>query len=508
MPANNPPILDYTELINTPTLGTAASHAATDFDTAGAAAAVKIPYTPQVIGVAMRSQHYTSGRSATNQTGTSRYRFGMLAAAHGLRLVYRGDYRGGATAEDAIGNSISVKAAIEYNGVTYPVTFNGARTAVMDSGGCLVSDGLEISVPVGANVWARTYWNAGTGGYVPLLAAVGTGSYAGSDAAVYGSDLTDGAGTTSMTATAGNFSVFAPTALLGVPNAPVSKSCVAMIGDSIVEGSADNPPNDCIGGFVRRALTAAGIPYVDLASGGDTAALFVSNGFHRSNLLRYATHAICNYGTNDLFGSAATVAQLKANLLTIWAWLKSFNLQVYHCTMLPRTSSSDLWSTVANRSLQGAESNRLALNSWLRDASANGAVAQSNGALVGIFETAWLVESAHDSGKWAAAPQYDTGVSVTGAGASYFEDNTKSWPVHTLDYNAVVHITSGTGAGQYREISANSPGYHCNITSPWTTQPDATSHYEILVPPTADGIHPQAAGYITLAGAVNTALLM
>lgn len=66
---------------------------------------------------------------------------------------------------------------------------------------------------------------------------------------------------------------------------------------------------------------------------------------------------------------------------------------------------------------------------------------------------------------------------ATSGGASTLTDSGKSWGTNQF-YNYEVRITAGTGIGQYRTITSNT-ATQITVSSAWTTQPDATSQYEI-----------------------------
>lgn len=72
----------------------------------------------------------------------------------------------------------------------------------------------------------------------------------------------------------------------------------------------------------------------------------------------------------------------------------------------------------------------------------------------------------------------EDGTADAGGGDNELVDATKSWGVN--DYqNYYVRITYGTGVGQYRLISSND-GTTLTLSTNWTTNPDATSKYEIF----------------------------
>lgn len=91
------------------------------------------------------------------------------------------------------------------------------------------------------------------------------------------------------------------------------------------------------------------------------------------------------------------------------------------------------------------------------------------------------------SGWWGTtlkqiANSYTTVVTgtATAGGASTLTDSGKSWTVNAYA-RYTVKIVSGTGSGQTRIIASNT-GTQLTTTVAWTTNPNATSHYEIEEP--------------------------
>lgn len=88
---------------------------------------------------------------------------------------------------------------------------------------------------------------------------------------------------------------------------------------------------------------------------------------------------------------------------------------------------------------------------------------------------------------WQFNNLYDregTGTASAGAAGS-ITDATKSWAPNSflrkqgVGFGATITITSGTGAGQSREITSVISGTQLGVTPNWTTNPDNTSHYAI-----------------------------
>ncbi len=76
---------------------------------------------------------------------------------------------------------------------------------------------------------------------------------------------------------------------------------------------------------------------------------------------------------------------------------------------------------------------------------------------------------------------YDTGTADAGGANNELVDAAKSWADDQWNGGAV-YIWKGTGAGQYRAISDTVAASHKVVTSSnWTTNPDATSEYVIVL---------------------------
>jgi hypothetical protein len=80
---------------------------------------------------------------------------------------------------------------------------------------------------------------------------------------------------------------------------------------------------------------------------------------------------ICNYGTNDLGTNAATLA---ANLLTIHGRFMRRGQPCWQETILPKTSSTDSWFTLANQTWASAaaEGRRRQVNLFITDSGTSG----------------------------------------------------------------------------------------------------------------------------------------
>jgi lysophospholipase L1-like esterase len=132
------------------------------------------------------------------------------------------------------------------------------------------------------------------------------------------------------------------------------------IGDSILHGTGDSAnPVPVIAGygfFNRAALDADGknaIATFNLTRHGQTAAAWVrsSSQSRQTPFLEYANVVVEEYGTNDLgSGGTGDAAAILGRLETIWSTARARGVQkIVRTLLLPRTSSTDLWATLAGQ---------------------------------------------------------------------------------------------------------------------------------------------------------------
>jgi lysophospholipase L1-like esterase len=459
------------------------------------------------IGFRDTSPIYSPSRDNTNQTGTTRVEIFPQVNCQDLVLAYSNYYIPSSGTVAANTNSINVKASIEINGGTpIPVYFNGARTVSIAGGATIFSDTVNCMISPTDVVFIRTYWDAGTGGYIPMNINLDQSNIHGSiasvkqsDGATYGSDLTDNGNVTSASGTKG----FGPRAIFGA-TLDMQKALL-LVGDSIVDGTGDTSYLIENTGFPAIYCYNNKIGSTKISIPGETANGYISNTNTspltiRMPFVKNHTDVLCDYGINDV-SNGRSLAQIQADLLRIWRYFATRGLRVYQTTITPKTTTTDLFMTLANQTVTANESVRLALNVWLRDTSPNGAVAQSNGTLLKVFDTAATVET---NGKWNVytTPVYSGTVAT--AGTNYITDNgLSSFVFRTLAATAVVKITGGTGAGQTNSVWWNDGVNKIYLNANWTTIPDATSTYQIYYTSTNDGTHPSSQAHRIMANVLS-----
>lgn len=337
--------------------------------------------------------------NGTDLGATTGLRHKLMTDVGDVRLVFANIYNGTAGLND-----ISVKASIDIGGVFLPVFFRGGlRTAVITPGGFLVSDPVSLppGVVKGTIFRTRTYVSVASAGQKwPLgMATANTDN----EGVVAGSDLTD-TGTI-----ANSFSnAFGPVAILGSPTTP--QPSVAIIGDSISDGQADNTYGTGTDpGYIQRALFDANLGYVPIGKPGERANQFVAAALfsRRFPVVAGVTDAIAQYGINDVNG-ATPLATMKSDAVSLWTAVANRKVRVWQTTITPSTTSSNTVPAVN-------DAIRTAFNDWIRDGSpidattkvpvatgASGALraGQTGHPLSGYFEIADLAETARNSGIW------------------------------------------------------------------------------------------------------------
>lgn len=287
--------------------------------------------------------------------------------------------------ETGSGGTLSVKAALEYNGVTTPVLCGGAATGTT-AGNFLITDVTTVpAIPDGSTVWARflqsntsqiPYCNSGN----TYSAAMGDQNDNAGPDVVYSTGLGGFTGS-------GNATAMYPVAILGYTAAGRR---VLIVADSRGTGFGDTPDASGDLGEWARALGPT-YAYANWAVSGSRMSTAVSNYSKRRALAATLgfTDICCSLGIND-YNSGATAAVVEANMATFRAqWVQRF----YTGTMAPRTTGT--W-TAADHSDQTLDANNAqrVLGNNSRRALASGAT--------GNVELADFAEFSRDIGYWKA----------------------------------------------------------------------------------------------------------
>lgn len=359
--------------------------------------------TKQYFQVTNSGGSYDCGLSDGSVIGnTSSKKYVALKDACDIKLVFGNFYVDVVNniMKDIAGpNNINVKCSItrqyDGSGPIYPVFFNGLRTVKLSPGGLIESDSIGIELVAGDVIFVRTYVSVDNiGEFWPR----GFGNSWSNGECISVGDITDSG---NIDWTAGD--LYGPVAIIGKG----VDTAVLVVGDSVALGSGDSVENvqDC--GYIQKGISSD-FNYLVIARANDEINHFITplNKINRTRMAAYCNRAIVNYGINDL-ASNRTLAQLQADLTSIWSTLKLMGLKVWQCTITPYTESTDNWATIDNQTIFDKDSVRVQLNDWIRTCPAP---------LSGYFDGADASESTRNSGKWKAGYTSD-GIHPNTAGA-------------------------------------------------------------------------------------------
>lgn len=355
-------------------------------------------------------------------------------ACTNIRLIYTnwGGSNGAASGDITGPATVPLRVGLEIGGVIYRMTFSGSDDALMSPWGQVITDTLGVNVAAGTWIYARTYSNAIVHYDNRLAAAFGDGG------AAYDVDLTaPGSGVINDS----NGLFMGPSVVLATPTAGRTKTVLG-VGDSIMGGVGDggffnayNEIDDKMGrgGFMGRCARNNAFGLINIGISGENAAQWATAGFHARRLAfsRYTRTVVCDLGNNDIYNDL-NAATTQASIIAVWNKLKNVGQRVFATNCTPRAlTSTDGWTTVGNQTITTGDTQRKAINAWMRDgapitiATGNAATTgvsaastitrchyfQSNTIvkaaenpashpLYGTIEIADSCESARDSGKW------------------------------------------------------------------------------------------------------------
>jgi len=469
--------------------------------------------------VSQRGKIGSSQSNGTDLTQKSRTRWVIRGACGEVVFVFSNFYLPSGGHESPNPYTVTVTICVEdpttnagdaAGTLTIPVFFNGKRNGVLEASGILISDPVAVNVPDGGVVWLRCSPAVASGDkWVNALSASNspTAIFDGggvSEGMLAGNSVID-----SGTIGVGAGNVFGPTMILGRAAAGTRKPSVLIVGDSIAAETNIITSGDT--SYMTRACMLAGYATTRISEGGERLFQIIaaSTAWKRWRLARHCTHVISNYGVNDIYSSARTLAQVKADALTMFTMWQRLGLKVFQLTVLPRlNASTDGYMTVAGQSITDApkEAIRAAFNDWLLDNTSSGAKTQSGGALVGVLDPCALIEVnaagvlTHNGGFWAVPG----GAVVTGTATGYTTTTiTDTGAARTVmaDVGKVIAITSATtGAGQAAAVTSNT-------ATTWTfgalTLPTGTVTYQLGASYFVDGTHPSETAHDLIGNALS-----
>lgn len=242
---------------------------------------------------------------------------------------------------------------------------------------------------------------------------------------------------------------------------------LGLVGDSSVFGFNDTPVLERLGWAGRASERYS---WMKSAQSGSQAAHFNSSHAFRDVQLAMCDAVIVTFGGNELSNSKS-LATIQSDFATLWKTLRALGPRVWATTVMPITTSSDSFATVANQTaLNGsfgtAGTTYANLMKWLRD----GAPLASNGQnyragqpghpLSGILDHTPAVVDPTSPWKWRAPGYTADGAHPTALGAQIVASWARPW---------LPTIVFGTDS---RPLSREAV-HHLGA---WTTAPeDATS---------------------------------
>lgn len=343
------------------------------------------------IQVATRCTVYHEGTTMTGTVAgtTYRYEHKMRTACHNLQLVF-GNHYPTSTSESSNANAITIQVAIEWNGQTTRLHFNGEAQKTIGQGGMAITDPILRDIPEGSTFYTRTWVSVATDGVdtVPQHLLLD----AAADGKAIGNVVTSTGGMTAASTERG----YGPSAIIGIPDRD-DAIAFGLYGDSIVTSpSSIGWPINLVEpdyGYIiasRPTATAAGL---ETSSGN----------VYRLRYVQFCTHVIMNFGTND-FNGAESYSAVIARFQDLWERIKSAGAEVYHSTTLPRTSSTDSWATTGNQTPVSANSyntKRANFNASLRNGEFPvrvldiAAAAETASASSGVWKAAYTADGIH-----------------------------------------------------------------------------------------------------------------
>jgi hypothetical protein len=441
--------------------------------------------------------------------------------------------------------SVDMAASVEINGTIVPVYFGGKRLFNFTNfrpSLVAVSDPINVLVPAGTQLWVRTAMtrltdtaytaytgengiNASDGASLPMNVAARGSAFSTGEGVVYVSTTainpftSSGWAVDSGTIAASNNEMFRPNAIIGYQKFGENRS-VCILGDSIFAGQGDIVNTDTTSGrgFVRRILNGS-IPCTQIAQGGEKVAdwlyWYPGRGAPvRAKWLPWSKYIITDLGSNDI-NVGTNTTKLQADMITLWTRCSKIGAIVSATTILPRTTTTDAFTTTGNQTIQTLNSwNTIfpAINTWLRAGApiTNGVASAAGDAgaifaggvghpLTAIYDTAAQVESSLGSGVWKAGSTLVTSTASAGTTTTSLVDTGATW---TTTQNGGLGQYTGlvlwnTTRNLYAPINSHT-ATTLTLGSAITGQTTGDA-YKIVQAWTVDGVHPSLYGHTQLA---------
>jgi hypothetical protein len=218
------------------------------------------------------------------------------------------------------------------------------------------------------------------------------------DGVTFGADVTDATGALAEGANASP--LVAPIVIANQDRGAHPSAIV--FGDSISSGISDYQDGILDLGYVARALNGTRdggqVPFANVSLGGEAANDVATPGYARlrkrlPDLVGFRD-AIVAFGTNDLVGLHRSGNEIIGDLRAFATLLHAKGLRVWMATLVPRTTSTDGWTSALGQTptdgyQRGAARDQV--NAWIRSVP---------DPIAGVLEVADAVETSRGSGLW------------------------------------------------------------------------------------------------------------
>ncbi|HEV2329253.1 MAG TPA: hypothetical protein VGY56_10735 [Verrucomicrobiae bacterium] len=270
-------------------------------------------------------------------------------------------------------------------------TFGGLTNGIVPNGSWLMSDftNVAVAVPRGATFWVREWASNGLGGICYDGPPYANNNY---NYCTFGATVTDVTGGPGVGAMGASQYWNPPLAIIG----PTTEPSVLMLGDSRVEGQGDS---GAVSGDLSmsagqsRLIDEDSYCEANMGIASMTWAVWMQNDKSLLYFTNFATAVYMELGINDWFVSGQSAFYTETNY-SFFATNCVPTLPLYSCTMEPRTTSIDNFTTLNGQLINsGADANRVSFNQAQRNRLING--------IVNYLELAGCVESSSNSGLWA-----------------------------------------------------------------------------------------------------------
>lgn len=278
------------------------------------------------------------------------------------RVCFYNGYVGSATSgvETGTGGVMTLTLYVEVNGVATSWKWGGAASGTIANNGWGCSDPSPVLVPAYTKYRICGDMQIAAGGTIPTSGWSNAADSANGDEYQVGT-TSDYCATGTVLAKTPAQQIF-PTLVL----AESDRTVWGAVGDSIVAGVNYTQTQPSGGRGILAALAEFG-PSLNFGVPGDRATWYASNSTIRRAMMAAGgvTSVIDELGFNDL-NNSRTSAQLLADRATIRGFFTG--LSVYESTITPASTSTDLFKTAANQTINNSTVNtqRTTYNDALR----------------------------------------------------------------------------------------------------------------------------------------------